>query len=231
LPTERATAHHRTVLSAVELNVAAPEYASGDEELLRLAGVRVRVALLNERCVSFGVRVDENAPYLRRAAAERIPTVARRTGGTGLLHERGDLAWTVVLPRDDPRVGTAYTRAYARLGRGPVRWLADRGIDASWAPAPGVAPEYCTLGDRGSVLSASGRILGGAAQHVAGSGLLHHGTVSMTVDRAAIDRLFGLPDPSPSARLGGVRELGVRGPAPDLARALAEAIASDLSTD
>lgn len=211
--------------------VGGPEYVSGDERLLQLPGVQVRVALLGERCVSFGVGVNERSPYLRRAAAEGILTVARRTGGTGLLHEPGDLAWTIVLPRSDPRVGPDFTRAYARLGQGVVRWLGHHGIEAGWTGAPGVVRSYCTLSDRGSVLSVSGRILGGAAQHVVRARLLHHGTLSLTVDREAIDRLFELPVPSPSAGLGGIRELGIGDPAPDLARELAEAIRSDLASE
>ncbi|MGP8078456.1 MAG: biotin/lipoate A/B protein ligase family protein [Thermoplasmata archaeon] len=228
MPIVSPTSDPRPVAATVVLEAGPVEYASGDETLLRGDGGRVRVALLKARCVTFGVGVRPESAYLERAAAEGIPTVARRTGGTGLLHEVGDLAWTIVLPRDDPRVGADFHRAYDRLGHGVVRWLAGYGVAARWAPAPGVVPEYCTLGDRGSVLSAGDRILGGAAQHMVRTGLLHHGTISVHVDRAAIDRLFDLGPPSPSDRLAGVWELGLREPGPALARGLAEAIASDL---
>lgn len=207
----------------------AVEYAAGDETLLTEDGTVVRVAVLAERFVSFGVGIPPTAPFLARARAERVPTVPRRTGGTGLLHDPGDLAWAVALPRRDPRVGTAYTRAYDRLGAGVVRWLATRGIESRWEPAPGLAEEYCTLGSRGWVLASAGSILGGAAQHVVHDRLLHHGTISTTVDRPAIDRIFGLPEGGPSRRLAGVADLGLRAASAVLARELLGAIAAALS--
>jgi lipoate-protein ligase A len=188
----------------------------------------VRVAVLNARCVTFGVGVDRRASFLRRAEAEGIRTVPRRTGGTGLLHEVGDLSWSVVLPRDDPRVGPDFTRAYARLGRGVVGWLAAHAAPARWDPAPDLARSYCTLGERGSVLTVENRILGGAAQHAVRTGLLHHGMISRTVDRPTIDRLFDLGSPSPTARLGSLVEQGLTAPTSELARELADAIAADL---
>lgn len=207
--------------------VSPEQYARGDEAWLHRGRPGVRVAVLRDRCVSFGVGVDPRAPFVRRAEEERIPVVARSTGGSGLLHEAGDLAWSTVRSRDDPLVGADYPRAFERLGRGVVRWLATLGLDGDWVPAPRRTASYCTLSDRGSVLAIGGSIVGGAAQHMARGVLLHHGTVSVGIDRAAIDRLFELPAPSPSADLGCLRELGVRAPSPELARGLAQALSAE----
>lgn len=179
------------------------------EELLRRGLPAVRVAVLRERTVSYGVRVSEDAPYLQRARSEGIATAARTGGGTGVLHLENDLLWAVVLPRSDPRVGRDFVRAYDRFGAGLVRALVDEGLEARWAEPPGLAEAYCPLSSQGEVLVVNGRIVGGAAQHVTSTALLHHGAVSVAIDRAAVDRLFGLPAGGPSTRLGGLSELGV----------------------
>jgi hypothetical protein len=219
----------------VEVTVAdaagATEFVAGDEPLLERPGRAVRVAVLSERCLSYGVGVPSAAGYLRSAAARGIPTVRRRTGGTGLLHEPGDLAWTVVLPRREPRAGADFTRAYERLGRGVVRWLAQLGLAGAWTAPPGLSPEYCTLGERGTVLTVGSGILGGAAQHVTRDRLLHHGTISWTVDRPAIERLFHLGRPDVTRRLVGLHDLEVPRPGALRARDLASAIAADLASE
>lgn len=218
------------IVPRVDLASDSAGYAAGDETILREGNRAVRVAVLRERCLSYGVGVDPSAGYVRRAVGEGIPVVRRSTGGSGLLHEPGDLAWSLVLPRDDPRVGTDFARAYARLGAGVAAWLRDQGVRSAWEPAPGRSSAYCTLGERGEVLRGGGKIVGGAAQHAVPRALLHHGTVSVTIDRTEIDRLFEFRDPSPTRELAGLRELGVATPEPELARSLAAALASDLSS-
>ena len=195
--------------------------------ILRRAVPAVRVAVLTDRAVSFGVGVHGDASYLLRAATAGIPTVRRTTGGTGLLHAPGDLAWSVVLPRSDPRVGPDYVHAYARLGAGVVRFLADRGATLAWTDPPGSDPDYCLLSARGSVLSLETKVLGGAAQHLAGGALLHHGILPLELDRPLLRTLFGLPTKS-LERLTSLRELGVEGTSDALAWKLAASLSDAL---
>jgi lipoate-protein ligase A len=197
-------------------SVTVAEELSLQEELLRRAVPAARVARVREPALSFGVRVPEDAPYLRRARSEGIATAPRAGGGTGIFHFENDLLWAVVLPRVDPRVGRDFVRAYGRFGEGIVRALAAEGRAASWQAPPGLVEEYCPLSSRGEVLVVDGRIVGGAAQHVTSAALLHHGTVSVGIDRPTIDRLFGLP-PGASSRLGSLAELGVTTPTEELA--------------
>ncbi len=166
------------------------------------------VRCVRGRAVSFGVGVPADAPLLRRARAEGIATLPRSSGGSGLLHEEGDLLWAIVLPRADPRVGRDYARAYARLGSGLVRALATAGLSAAWGAPPARSEEYCTLSSRGEVLRLGGRVVGGAAQHATAQTLLHHGTVSYRVDRALVGRLLDADVPGLTDALGGVAELG-----------------------
>ncbi len=168
------------------------------------------IALVDEpRVVSVGVGVPEQCGYLARARDAGIAVLRRHTGGTGLLHVRGDIVWSLVLPRADLRAGRDFVRAYRRLGGPVTACLGAFGVTAAWAAPPAISDEYCTLGSRGEVLASGSAILGGAAQHATAGALLHHGTVSWTVDRPLTDRLFGWVSTSPSGRLHGLRELGV----------------------
>ncbi len=196
--------------------------------ILRRAVPAVRVAVLTDRAVSFGVGVPAEAPYLQRAAKAGVPTVRRTTGGTGLLHAPGDLAWSVVLPRTDPRVGDDYVHAYSRLGAGVVHFLSERGTSASWTEPPGSDPDYCLLSARGSVLSLQEKVLGGAAQHLAGGALLHHGILPLELDRALLRKLFAL-SPKALERLTSLRELGIEGTPDALAWKLAASISDTLA--
>ena len=199
-----------------------------DEVVLHRGVPAVRVAVLSDRAVSYGVGVRAEAPFLARAAKEGVPIVRRATGGTGLLHAPGDLAWSVVLPRGDPRVGRDFVRAYARLGEGVVRFLAERRISTRWQEPPGSDPEYCLLSARGLVLKHGDQVLGGAAQHLAGGALLHHGILPLELDRPLLKRLFELSTHSLN-RLTSLRELGIVGGSEELAWKLAARISDTLS--
>lgn len=199
-----------------------------DEALLRLGRPAVRAAVLADRTLSLGVGQPEDGPLADRAAAWGIPVVRRGTGGTGVLHLPGDLAWSIVLPREDPRAGRDYVRAYARLGRATLRLVEGEGVAATWRASPGLSTEMCLLGARGEVLSAGDRILGGAAQHLTGRALLHHGVVSVECDRALEAAIFEVPPSILAARRAGLRELGVRSSSEGLAARLGRLLDREL---
>jgi lipoate-protein ligase A len=200
-----------------------------DELLLRQGVPTVRVSVLSGLTVSYGVGVPDDAPYLLRARAAGVATVRRTSGGTGVVHAPGDLAWSVVLPRSDPRVGNDFVRAYARLGAGVVGFLRRHGVVGRWADSPGLTPDFCVLSDRGQVLSANSRILGGAAQHLSRAWLLHQGMIPLEVDRDLITRVFELTDREILDRLVGLTELGIQLPPVQVARQLASEFARELA--
>jgi lipoate-protein ligase A len=145
-----------------------------------------------------------------------------------VLHAPGDLSWTLVLPRRDPRVGRSYVTNYPRLGAGVVRFLRTAGIRARWVPSSGNSSSYCFLGPRGYVLTVGDRVLGGAAQHLTRSALLHHGIVPRTLDRALIERIFELPLTGGVDRLTCLEDLGFTEAAEQQAERLSHALAEQL---
>lgn len=166
-----------------------------DRDLLEAGRPAAAVALVAEDAVTFGVAHRDDDPFARAARRAGVAVLRRSTGGGGLLHLRGDLTWSIVLPRGDPRVGRTFIRAFPRLGAPVVSTLSDLGLGATWSPASRSAEPYCLLSGRGEVLRVGDRAIGGAAQHLSGSALLHHGTVNATLDPDRLHRIFGLaPD-------------------------------------
>lgn len=198
-----------------------------DEGLLQLGRPGFRVAVIRDRALSLGVAQADDSWSATRARAAGIPVLRRRSGGSGVLHLPGDLVWSLVLPRDDPRVGRDYVGAYARLGSGIVRFLNGLGVRSDWVPAFGLSREFCLFGSRGRVLAVDGRAVGGAAQHLTARALLHHGIVLQEVDRRLTSRLFGIGAPELEARLVGISDLGVRRPSSELAELLRTALQTE----
>lgn len=196
-----------------------------DRALLHRAEPGSRVAILSEPVVSLGIAQSPDHRAAREARRRGIRVVRRSTGGTGLFLLPGDIVWSLVLPRADPRVGPDYTRGYARLGQGVVDAFRDIGLDASWSPPLGLDDGYCLFSRRGQVLTVGSRVLGGAAQHLTRSALLHHGIIGVRVDRALIGALFGTSDGALRDRLGSLSELGLGVSSSRLGEALAARLA------
>ncbi|HTW55119.1 MAG TPA: hypothetical protein VMG36_01550 [Thermoplasmata archaeon] len=212
----------------VPAEVDAERFAYADDRQLTDGHVGVRTGVLSRRALSYGIGVPDSAEYVRRAVVRGLPRVHRSSGGTGLLHERRDVVWTLVVPRRHPALDGGFTRAYPRLGQGVVEGLRAVGVEAAWVPAPGLAADYCTLSERGSVLAAGPWVIGGAAQHLTGTHLLHHGVISWAVDRATIGELFDVPGGPAVERLGGLADLSVAAPPGSVARVVRAALAHDL---
>jgi lipoate-protein ligase A len=202
-----------------------------DEALLRAGRPAVRVAVLLDRAISLGITQPQSEPAAIRARAEGLPVVSRSTGGSGLLHLPGDLAWTLVLPRDHPAAGADFVSGYDRLGAGVVAFLAESGIRAEWSEPFGLTESYCLLGSRGMVLTAGGRAIGGAAQHATRDALLHQGVLSSSVDRDLLVRLFDIPAATAREKISGFAELGVGRSPLDLAERLLYRLTASVGVD
>lgn len=212
----------------MERELTCAENLRRDDRALAAGAPAVRVAVMSDRAVSFGIGVPPTASYLDRARAAGFAVERRSSGGTGVMQAPGDLAWSLVLPRDHPAVGRDYLRAYDRLGRGVVRSLAGHGLAVSWVSPPGLSDEYCLLGTRGLVLSAPSGIVGGAAQHLTRTALLHHGHLAVRLDREVLCRIFDLEGAGGAGRLSSLEEAGLTTPVGELATSLAESLEREL---
>jgi lipoate-protein ligase A len=204
------------------------EFMDEHELLLRAGRRAVSVGVVADLAVSYGVGESASAPYLERVRADGVATVRRSSGGSGILHAPGDLVWAVVIPRDDPLVGSDFVRAYDRYGAGLVHWLAAGGVESSWECPPDLSTEYCPLGARGMVLETKRGVLAAGAQHLTRSALLHHGTLPSTLDRPRIGKWFRFRGPGAEDRLTSLDELRYRDPPGALSRSVADALADGL---
>ncbi|MEM0129793.1 MAG: hypothetical protein QXG65_06525 [Thermoplasmata archaeon] len=197
-----------------------------DAEALGSGRPSVRTAVLDRTALSIGVGVREEAPMVRRARDLGVPVLRRSTGGTGILHGPGDVVWSVVLPRGDPRIGPDRAAAFGRLGAGAVDWLAGYGVASAWIPSPSRSPECCPLGGRGRVLAIAdgGRVLSGAAQHLAAGALLHHAAVPRRIDRELCRAIFAFDTPAGPEELVGTDDLGIDRTPEAIAQEIAAAI-------
>ncbi|HZY70031.1 MAG TPA: hypothetical protein VFF67_03525 [Thermoplasmata archaeon] len=191
------------------LDRPAREHQEREAALVAEARASARVGTASDTVASAGVGVPSNAESLRRAVADGIPTVHRRSGGTVVLVRPGDILWSIVIPRDPRAPLSRGLHAYADLGRGVTQALEKHGVDAAWTNSPAISDEYCLLGFRGFALSTGGRVIGGAAQHLTGRALLHHGIILRSVDRAQLGRLFRLPEAELERSVASLGELGV----------------------
>jgi len=206
--------------------VSPEEYTREDDRLLQDGVLAARTAVLSGGALSVGVSQREDSACIQRARKMGIPVVRRSTGGLGLWHAPGDVVWSIVLPRAHPLVGHDFSRAYARLGLGVVRFLAARNVQAKWQPPVGGPGEYCLLSGAGSVLAVNGRAAGGAAQHLTRQALLHHGVLPYRVDHSRLSDLFDLSAELADRTLTSLDELTHGAPAPELATQLRLALAS-----
>jgi lipoate-protein ligase A len=177
-----------------------------DESRLRGGRLSVEVAALSAPCLSLGVAQTGELPIARRAQELGLSVVQRSTGGTAVVCGAGDLAWSIVLPRTDRRVGADFVRAYGRLGRPVVEVLSRTIGTAEWATAPGLLEECCILSSRGEVVRTARGILGGAAQHRTGTALLHHGILHLRPDRSLLRDLWPNTPAGTFDRVAGLAE-------------------------
>lgn len=217
-PIARAPVHALTVQAMLD----------GHEAALRTGAAQVRVSWVRDEALTLGASQRDDSPCALRARSLGLPVLRRGSGGTGVYFGEGDLAWAVIFRRTDPRVGGRFCSAYAPMGAGVVDWLAREKVAAGWRASAGTEPELCLLGARGEVLVAGARVLGGAAQHVTGTTLLHEGIVLSRLRRERLRSIFGLPDPRLDSGLVGLRELGIESDPSVAAEQLSKALLAAL---
>lgn len=184
--------------------ISCREWMRRDEELLASGRPAAQAGMAEDRAISLGAGHRVAEVEVRRWEALGLPVLRRSTGGSALLHLPGDLLWTRVVPRSElPR---GFVREFAALGAPIAEALTEAGAPAAWGEPLGLSERFCLFGSRGRVLLAGDRAIGGAAQHLAGPALLHHGVVGRSLDRGLLSDLFGVPAPLLEERLTSLDE-------------------------
>ncbi len=202
----------------------AREVLAQDLKLLRSGEEAVAVGQFSEVAVTLGVSQRGTFPGLPLALARDLSVLSRPSGGVGLLHRPGDVHFARVIPRDSPHFPPRFPDAYTLLGAGVVSWLRGQGLQTRWDPAPGSYPGYCLTSARGKVLTAAGRVLGGASQYVTHHALLHHGVIATSLDPPLLESLFGLPRDLADRQLTSLEREGLRRPGTEALEELAREI-------
>ncbi len=158
-----------------------------------------------------------------------VRVLRRMTGGTGVLYT-GDLALSLALPS-----GLPWSRSIASLYEGFVgaiqAGLASTGVHTERAradpKASGLRSPICFEGRSAETLLLGGRKLLGCAQSRRREAVLVHGALLLGLDSGLQSRVYGVPQERIEALLGHVPKRSGR-TAPELANAIAEAVAAGL---
>jgi len=150
-----------------------------EESLLEGAADPVFLVYVNDPCVVVGRNQN---PWAEVSPSSGLPILRRASGGGTVYHDRGNLNWSFLLPR------SAHDQA------------AELESIASALRGMGVGAE---VGSRGGLFARSGEgeplKIGGTARRLCSTRVLHHGTLLVDADLAAL-----------AASLGGVRTLESR---------------------
>lgn len=193
----------------VSESIRIEEAIRSDEAALAIGTPRLWVGRCAGPGVTLGVSQGPNVLPAKNARRDGLPVLQRASGGNALVHESGDLFWSVVLPRESRWIGRDFTKAYARLGLGWVSAIASAGRKAEWIASPPTFPLHCFLSGRGYVLACEGRALGGASQHLNAQALLHHGTVTVVHNPERVRSIFAMPSLVQEQHLTSLEELGL----------------------
>ncbi|UCE92404.1 MAG: lipoate--protein ligase family protein [Methanobacteriota archaeon] len=153
----------------------------------------------------------EEALDLQECARRGVAIVRRRSGGSTIYTDQGQLVFAVIAPVEEVARGGA--NAFSRVCGAVADALRSFGIDARHRPVNDV--------------EVGGRKVSGSAQLRRHESVLHHGTVIVDSDIDAMDAVLRGAGPRPSARVTTLASLLPQPPSMgDLKSAMAESIGS-----
>ena len=158
---------------------------------------------VNDPCVVLG-RANPESEWIDAAscAADGIPVLRRFSGGGTVYHDRDNLNYSFIVPRN--RIDQAVERPGVHAYIAFFRQLVIRGL----ANASDQFSET-SLSD----ISLKGYKVSGNAQRIASNIVLHHGTLMLRCPLAAIERYLPVPPNRTGVAhrgfVGGLHELGL----------------------
>jgi lipoate-protein ligase A len=165
------------------------------EESLMDRGFGARSALLlyvDDPCVVVGRNQNPWVEIAASAASSALPVLRRVSGGGAVYHDRGNLNWSLIVPRSehDPR---------EELGR-VASALRRLGVDSESGPRGGL---FVVAGPWKSCK------LSGTARRLAADRVIHHGTLLVDADLARLSSSLGGIDALCPPSLRSVRSRSV----------------------
>jgi len=163
-----------------------------EESLLERGFGRDRAILVyvNDPCVVVGRNQN---PWAEVAPRSDLPVLRRVSGGGTVYHDRGNLNWSIIVPRND------HDRD-AEIGL-VARALRKLGVETESGPRGGL---FVAGGGRWK-----GAKLSGTARRFSASRVLHHGTLLVDADLARLASVLGGLEAESSHALPSVRSASV----------------------
>ena len=163
-----------------------------DEVLLRgIAVATLRIYRWGKAAVSFGY-------FIRHAAVAPIVRgreVVRRMTGGGIVEHGADLTYSLILPAAHPLAASPPRESYRAIHAAIAAWLEVRGIHSRLSPTAAGPANVCFESAAEFDLITDARKVAGAAQRRTRSGLLHQGSIDVSIsekDRAEFPAAFAV---------------------------------------
>jgi len=181
---------------------------------------------VNSPCIVLGRgNKDEQWVDRQRAEADGLPVLRRFSGGGTVYHDRDNLNYSFIIPRDLLDRLSAAPPA-ATLVQRYIHFFRSIVVEA----LSGLNPGFSETGL--SDISLNGLKVSGNAQRIASDLVLHHGTLMLRCPLAAIERYLPIPPNRPGIRhadfISGLAEQGVQVSMEELRNLIAESFARRL---
>jgi len=152
-----------------------------EEAILQAVGAGLAPPTLrlwqNDNAVVIGYFQDAAVEADLEACRELGTAVVRRiSGGGAVYHDAGNLNFALFIPASDPRVPREVLASYHYLCRGVIEALSLLGLQAALVPINDIVVD--------------GRKVSGTAQARRHGGILHHGTLLLSLDIARMARVL-----------------------------------------
>ncbi len=151
-------------------------------------------------CLSLGYaqRAEREVDF-ESCGRSGIDWVRRPTGGRAILHDLGELTYSLTACEDDTRLGGSVLESYRKISGALVEGLARLDVKAETAAKEargeqGAATAACFDAPSAYEITFEGRKLIGSAQARRSGALLQQGTILLSID---VERLFSVLKPPP----------------------------------
>ena len=148
-------------------------------------------------CLSIGYNQSAEEVDVGRCRERGVDFVRRPTGGRAVLHT-DELTYSLVAPRDEPRVAGGVIESYRRLSLGLIAGLRALGVAAVQADVrqigDGEKPAACFHAPSAYEVAVGGRKLVGSAQVRRWGCVLQHGSLPLAGDVARILDFLRVPE-------------------------------------